>query len=114
MSGPVASLTVWASTWLAGWTQAAGRKPRLPSMLRLQSVVRALHQQHGWAQALTGSGLSYAILRTGKPGLDKEGSELGQLALGPPGSRPQQSALSPDQARSHLGSTERLWEAPKR
>ena len=50
-------------------------------------------------QALTGSGLAYAILRTGKPDLDKEGSELGQLALGPQGSRPQQSAISPDQAR---------------
>ena len=49
-------------------------------------------------QALTGSGLSYAILRTGKPDLDAEGSELGQLALGPQGSRPQQAAISPDQA----------------
>ena len=57
----------------------------------------------GFVQAVIGSGLSYAILRTGKPNLDAEGTELGQLALGAQGSRPQQAAISPDQVSCAQG-----------
>ena len=48
-------------------------------------------------QVLAESGLSYAILRTGKPDFEAKGSDLGELSLGAEGSLPGSASLTLDQ-----------------